>query len=293
MCTTLLPPAQWAQMEFALAELGDRRRTHRLVNIATRLAQNPGGTLPQALPQWSELKAAYRFFSQPQNGYEQIQDAHWQRTRQPCRQPGEYLLIEDTTALDYSARPARAELGTIGDGRGRGLLLHSTLAVQVQSWNLEQRPEGIALGLAGQQCHSRSAWRGRPQVERRSQRPWRARESQRWAAVLEQMGRPPSGSQWIYLADREADFYEPIQRCQRQGIDFVIRACQDRRLARPAGHLKEVLAQAPLLGQMTVEVRARPGQSARTAQVQVRPWNCVWTGRGDRVAGSRTLPPTQ
>jgi hypothetical protein len=270
MCTTLLPPAQWAQMEFALAELGDRRRTDRLVNIATRLAQNPGGTLPQALPDWSELKAAYRFFSQPQNGYEQVQGAHWQRTRQQCRQPGEYLLIEDTTALDYSARPAREDLGTIGDGRGRGLLLHSTLAVQVQSWNGEQRPEGIALGLAGQQCHSRSSWPQRPQAERRSQRPWRARESQRWAAMLEPMGRPPSGSQWIYIADREADFYEPIQRCQRQGIDFVIRACQDRRLASPAGHLKEVLAQAPLLGQMTVKVRARPGQSARTASVQVR-----------------------
>ncbi len=116
MCTTLLPPAQWAQMEFALAELGDRRRTHRLVNIATRLAQNPGGTLPQALPDWSELKAAYRFFSQPQNGYEQIQGAHWRRTRNQCRQPGEYLLIEDTTTLDDSARPAREDLGTIGTG---------------------------------------------------------------------------------------------------------------------------------------------------------------------------------
>ena len=270
MCTTLLPPAQWAQLEFALAGLGDRRRTHRLVNIATRLAQNPGGTLPQALPQWSELKAAYRFFSQPQNGYQQIQSAHWQRTREHCCQPGEYLLIEDTTTLDYSARPAAAELGPIGNGRGHGLLLHSTLVVRVEGWTLEQRPEGIALGLAGQQCHCRSPWPARPPAERRSQRPWRARESQRWAAVLEPMGRPPSGSQWIYIADREADFYEPLQRCQRHGIDFVIRACQDRRLTSPAGHLQEVLAQAPLLGRMTVQVRARPGQSARTATVEVR-----------------------
>src|SRR5258706_4824150 len=35
--TTLLVPAQWAQREFALAELGDQRRTERLVSIATRL----------------------------------------------------------------------------------------------------------------------------------------------------------------------------------------------------------------------------------------------------------------
>jgi hypothetical protein len=257
-------------MEFALAELGDRRRSDRLVKIAMRLAQNPGGTLPQALPDWSELKAAYRFCSQPQNGYEPIQGAHWQRTAERCRQPGEYLLIADTTLLDYSARPVRRELGTIGNGGGRGWLVHSTLVVRVESWSLEQRPQGMAVGLAGQQCYSRNPWLRRPPGEPRSQRPWRARESQRWAAVLAQLGQPPNGSQWIYVADREADFYEPIRRCQRQGIDFVIRACQDRRLASPAGHLKAVLAQAPLLGQTTVAVRSRPGQPARRAKVQVR-----------------------
>jgi hypothetical protein len=70
MSTNLtMAPAQWAQMEFALAQLGDQRRTQRLVKIATGLAQSPGGTLPQAMPQWDELKAAYRFFSQPKNSY--------------------------------------------------------------------------------------------------------------------------------------------------------------------------------------------------------------------------------
>jgi hypothetical protein len=36
-----------------------------LVNMATALAHNPGGTLPQAFSEWKELKAAYRFLSQP------------------------------------------------------------------------------------------------------------------------------------------------------------------------------------------------------------------------------------
>ena len=59
MSNTLLAPDQWAQSEFALAGLGDQRRTQRLMNIATGLAQSPGGTLPQAFPQWKDLKAAY------------------------------------------------------------------------------------------------------------------------------------------------------------------------------------------------------------------------------------------
>ena len=71
MNTTLLAPAQWAQMEFGLAELGDQRRTNRLVNIAQGLAKSPGGTLLQAFPAWDELKAGYRFFNQAENSYEQ------------------------------------------------------------------------------------------------------------------------------------------------------------------------------------------------------------------------------
>src|SRR5881296_661921 len=65
MYTTLDRPDRWAQMEFALAEVGDARLSRRLVQVASAIAQCPSGTLPQALPQWSELKAAYRLFSNP------------------------------------------------------------------------------------------------------------------------------------------------------------------------------------------------------------------------------------
>jgi hypothetical protein len=40
---------QWAQREFEFAQLGDRRRSQRLMKIAAQLATRPGGTLPQAL----------------------------------------------------------------------------------------------------------------------------------------------------------------------------------------------------------------------------------------------------
>jgi hypothetical protein len=49
MTTSLLAPAQWAQTEFALAELGDRRLTQRLVQVASGLALNPGGHLAAGL----------------------------------------------------------------------------------------------------------------------------------------------------------------------------------------------------------------------------------------------------
>jgi hypothetical protein len=267
MITSLWPPTQWAQHEFGFAQLGDQRRTKRLVNIAQHLAAHPGGTLPQAFPHWAELKAAYRLLDQPGVSFEKILAPHLEHTRAACREPGEYLIIEDTTLLDYSHHPAAQDLGSIGDGHGRGFELHSALAVRVEGWTLEQRPEGMVVGLLGQQCNCP---RPRPTGETEPQRWHRPRKSRRWAATLKAVGAPPEGCRWIYVADREADFYEPIQICQQHGMDFIIRSRYDRRLAGEAGHLQEALAQAPVLGQTTVELRARPGQPARTAMVEIR-----------------------
>lgn len=267
MSTTLQSPALWAQHEFTFAPLGDQRRTKRLVNIATHLAASPGGTLPQAFPDWAELKAAYRFFGQRGVSFERILSPHRERTRQACRQPGEYLLIEDTTLLDYSGHPATEELGVIGDGAGRGFELHSALAVRVEAWTLAQQPEGVLVGLFDQQCRRP---RPVPEGETRAQRLSRPRKSQTWAAGLKSAGRPPAGSQWVYVADRESDFYEPLRCCQQHAVDFVIRSAQKRRLADAAGTLHAVLEAAPVLGQSTVALRARAGQAARTARVATR-----------------------
>jgi len=267
MTSTVLAPAQWAQNELSLVELGDRRRTQRLMKIATRLAQSPGGTLPQALPDWGELKAAYRFFSQPKNHYEAILRPHWQRTLEQCQEPGEYLLIEDTTFLDYSAHRATQELG-INGSRGRGLRLHSTLALAVKGWDEEQRPQTELVGLLHQHCWAQAP---RPKGEARSKcfaRPHRC--SQRWAQVLKEGPAPAAQSRWIWVADREADFYEPIQRCQQRGVDFIIRARTLRRVAGAAGGLLDVLEQGQVLGEQEIELRARPGMAARRAVVQLR-----------------------
>ena len=266
MSTILTSPGEWAQHEFGFAQLGDRRRNKRLVNIAQHLAASPGGTLPQAFPDWAELKAAYRFLGQAGVNFQQILAPHVERTRAGCHAPGEYLIIEDTTLLDYSTHRATEDLGQIGDG-GRGFELHSALAVRVEGWTLTQRPEGVVVGLFGQSCVTP---RLAPEGESRRERLRRPRKSQRWAEAFKTAGRPPAGSQWIYVADRESDFYEPMRICQQHGVDFIIRGFNDRRLVSQEGHLQAALAQGVVLGQTEVELRARPGQPARTARVELR-----------------------
>jgi hypothetical protein len=298
---SLLAPAQWAQTEFALTELGDQRRTQRLVKMACCLAQTPTGTLPQAFGDWSELKAAYRLLDHIEFGPKEIQQPHRQHTLQACREPGEYLVIEDTTELDYSSHRRTQQLGFIGNGRGRGIMLHSTLAVRVEAWDLNQRPEGIVVGLLGQRSWVRTR-RGLRQQNWR-ERMARRRESDRWAKLLEELGRPPCGCQWIYVADREADFYEPLQRCQANGADFIIRAYRDRKLATGQEHLFEALQKAPVRGVMRVALRGRCGEAAREATVSLRscrvrlsgPWRPQGTQEDVEVnvveARELSLPP--
>jgi len=267
MCTSLSAPALWAREHFGLAQLGDRRLNERLIGVAARLAAHPAGTLPSAFPVWCELKAAYRFFDNHAVNFENVIGPHLERSRQQCRAPGEYLILEDTTLLDYSGQAVSPQLGAIGNGEGRGFELHSALAVRVEGWTPEQRPQGALVGLVGQRCEQP---RPRRKGEKEAERWQRPRKSRRWAAALQQMGRPPAGCGWTYVADREADFYEPLESCQAHGIDCVIRARHDRRLAQEGGHLYERLAGAALAGRGTVEVRARGGEAARSAMVEVR-----------------------
>ena len=56
---------EWAVKTFGAAELGDPRRTDRLIRVARALATNPSASLPQALSTWGETQGAYRFLSDP------------------------------------------------------------------------------------------------------------------------------------------------------------------------------------------------------------------------------------
>jgi hypothetical protein len=55
--------ADWAQISlrhFGGAELGDKRRSDRLVKTAEQILASPFGTLPDKLPRWADLMGLYR-----------------------------------------------------------------------------------------------------------------------------------------------------------------------------------------------------------------------------------------
>ena len=270
MPTTLTSAKEWAAVEFGGVDLGDRRRCPRLRQVAASLAQDPHGTLPGSFCGWSQAKAAYRLLEEPDVTYDRVIAPHLERVRTACHQAGEFLLVEDTTSLDFTSHLAAQDLGRIGDDGGQGLYLHSTLALRIERWNPQQEPEVIVEGLFDQSWWARTMptiGRGKEKKRKRLHRP---RESDRWAKVCPEVGPPPEGSQWTYVADREADIFETFGRCQENLWHFILRANQPRALADQGGSVFTAVAQGPEMGRFSVDLRARPGQGARRACVAGR-----------------------
>lgn len=267
----MLAAGPWAQMMFGTARLGDARRVQRAIRMAQALATHPQHSLPQALETWAALKAAYRLLAQPEVTHARLIQPHLQWTRAQCRQRGEYVLAADMTQLDFSTHRAATGLGRIGDDGGRGLMVHTMLALRLEPDALAQpAPAARVVGLFDQQVWRRlePAYKGR---ERKAERLQRPRQSERWGAALAQEAALAADVQWTFVGDREADIYELFAQRLPPGCALVVRANQPRALLAPAGFdLPAALAKAPLLGHDEVILRARPGTCARTARLELR-----------------------
>ena len=61
----------------------------------------PDESLPGQSPDWADLKATYRLFDTDEATFEAICEPHWKQTRNTKK--GRYLLISDTTDLNYTS----------------------------------------------------------------------------------------------------------------------------------------------------------------------------------------------
>ena len=220
----------WAEAQWGAVELGDARLRARAVEVGVRLTQHPSASLPQQMQEKAQLKGAYGLLKNPKVTHARLQQPHWEATRAASAAYPVVLMVQDTTELDYTRyAETLAGLGPLGDGRGRGLLLHSTLAV------VPEGDGGRVLGLAHQSISRRVPI---PAGMSRRQRPPEERESRLWREAVRALGPPPlggpRGTRWVLVGDRGADATELWRLCAAQ-MDFLIRAAYDHRLREPHG----------------------------------------------------------
>lgn len=257
--------SQWAHLNFGSCELGDKRRTNRLMKVAEGIASNPSASLPSQTESWGDLKAAYRLFDREEVTFQAIAKPHWEITRQ--RATGRVLIISDTTEIDFGRFRSIEGAGPTGNGTGQGFLLHNALMVDPDSEEI--------VGVAGQTIHYRKKKRvgKRPNASKRKNQ--KDRESEVWGTVIDQIGAPADNVSYVHVFDRGADNFEVYCRLLQQRSDWVIRASQlSRRILAGDSdeqmQLKNYLPRLQKVGEYTLSLRARPKQAAREATIEVR-----------------------
>ncbi len=270
--------AEWVRQEMAELDLGHAKREERIIRMIEQFAGQPGASIPKACASAADTKAAYRALDSEHTRAEEIRRAHACSAVERMRGLERVLVAQDTTALSFGTRPGIEGLGPVGKKGTHGLLVHSGLALTC---------EGVPLGVVHQQVWARDA-----EADKRGSRRARRieeKESFRWLETVDAVESqlPHACEVWV-VGDREADIFELFAMPRRAGLELVVRATQDRKLAgAEADMLHARVEAAPELGRMEVAVPRSRKRQARTAVLEVRacalelepPRNCV--GRGE------------
>jgi hypothetical protein len=275
----------WVETETAECDLGDARLNRRLGAMLAALGERPGKSLPTAFQDWSNTKAAYRFFSNGNVSEDKILEGHFAASALRIQATeGPILILQDTTEFSFKrAAPEKigfTKIATGPKGKDRrhqkyrvcGLLMHASLATT---------PEGLPLGLTVAKFWSRAQFKGCDALKRKinpTRVPIEQKESMRWLDNLrlstELAGAP---ERCVHVGDRESDIYELYCLAEDIGTNFLVRSCVDR-LAEDGGTtIAKVMAEVQPSG--THEVRFRDAQgkdhravlSVRHATMTVRP----------------------
>lgn len=253
----------WAVSECADAELGDVRRTQRLVARAGVLAQHPTAALPEACGDDAMRKAASRFFANDAIEPHDVLDSHSEASCRRLPPVPVVLAVPDTTAIDWTSHPATQGLGPLGPRACQGLLVHSTLAFT---------PERLPLGLWAQQVWARDPAdvgkrTRRPQlpISQKERPPWLTSLAAVWGA---QDGCPQT--RFVSMGDRAADVYALLAAARPEGVAWLIRAAWDRCGQAPERHVGAPVEAHPVVEHLRWQVPRRGPQPGRDATGALR-----------------------
>jgi hypothetical protein len=265
----------FAQANFSQLDLGDKRRSCRLVRSVEEMCRHPGGTMPDKINRPANLRGFYRLMDRSEVTHQVVMDAHTAQTRRSIAAlgSGTVLLLHDATELDYTSKKSlQGSLGQIGQGTRQGYICHNSLAVRADT--------GETLGLSSQILHHRAQVDKNEKPSQKRQR--QDRESRLWVEGAKASGPAPQNIPCVDVSDSLSDTFEYMAFEVTQGRRFLLRARENRHLAKPLSgpsRLFEAVRQCEAAGTREVRVREappkktgrkpRPGRQRRTTMAQV------------------------
>jgi hypothetical protein len=264
---------QWALEEFGHAELGDLRRTQRLVDVAHTALIHPRGCITGTFEDPAEREAAFRWV---ENRAICVAEVTRASARAAARRAAEFsfaFVPIDGTALSIVDHLRQKGIGVVGarQSGARGIQTLSAIVVA---------PTGTPLGIGYQAMWARRG-RKRPGGKlggRKDRRQLRSRETHHWLDAMTNVtatfrDQAPTTQPWVQL-DRGGDSWEVLGCAHDLGLLATVRASADRRLwtekDQPRRYLRAQVARQPVGGYKWIEVPAGPHRRARRAKLAVR-----------------------
>jgi hypothetical protein len=247
---------RWAEAEFGHADVGDVRRTRRLVQVAAEVANRPAGTVTKACASSASREGAFRLLENRGVHSEAVRAAMEASTMKRCREQRQVIVPIDGSSLTITDEAEAKGLGGVGAWTkgARGVQTMTALAVTT---------EGAALGVCGQRMWVRDA--RSPHGPRGAR--GKASETRFWTELLIDTHRAfrdqaPGCEPWFQM-DRGADCWQVLALGCELDLLMTVRAAYDRRVDDPYGHLWSALERAPVIAKRRVEVAARPAVQRR------------------------------
>lgn len=223
----------WIVNELNSSDLGDERLNQRLIILADSFTNSPESPINQACSNWTETKAAYRFFKNDKVSYQKISQAHINTTTTRCLEHAVILAVQDTSYFNYSSHKKTKGLSlltkkTIDNNKefsAVGLIMHSCLAITTK---------GLPLGLLDQKIYSRKPFpKEKIKIKRKSYcnaLPIEEKESNRWLESLKNSNNVFSNEniQLVNICDREADIYDFFLLSENIQAKVLVRANHNR-----------------------------------------------------------------
>lgn len=270
--SAIMTTESWAEELFSQCDLGDRRRTSRLVKVASLLANKIGRSLAAVCDgDLAEVEGAYRFIRNPSFDGQDIAEGGFQATAQKAREHKLLLAIEDTTSFNYNHQAEGLEEQGENNGNVRGFYAHSVLLVDP----IQEKTVGLIEQTRWQRKVSEKG--KRYQLETRA---YEEKESFKWenasVEMAERLGEKMSDV--ISVCDREADVYDYLHFKGQERQRYIVRAVQNRKLDIGDELISDALNESPVMGHYTVEIEQKSGRKARKAEMELR--SCTVTLKG-------------
>jgi len=243
----------WAEAEFGDADLGDERRTRRLVLLAAEVASHPAGIVTRACSSSASREAAFRLLENAAVRPEDVRAAPLRATARRCAPHRRVVVATDATALTLSDEKRAKGIGAVGAWHkgARGVHVMSALAVA---------EDGTTLGICAQRMWIRTERSVHGDIH--DPFPELASETRHWLdALLDARAvlaaDAPDCQPWFQL-DRGGDCWQVLALGHRLDMLLTVRATHDRRLEARDEHLWAALERAPVIATRRIEVKAKP-----------------------------------